>query len=254
LADRTNGGFIVLHTRATALRHSRNGTRGSRNLFVTVCGAAMLAALAACGSDNTTSPNGVLATITVTPANPTVAAGDTVRFTAVGKDANGNVVSIDPSWSLVGVPGTMSGDGLFTAGSTTGSFANGIKATSGNVSGTTSVTVGAAGADVVGNYSLTSVDGKAPPDTVVHTSTTTVVFTDGTLALNSDATYKLLFHSSTTTSSGTAADSSGSTGTYSVNGNTVTIRNTSTGDSVIATATLPSLTFTDGGQVFVFTK
>ena len=26
------------------------------------------------------------------------------------------------------------------------------------------------------------------------------------------------------------------------------------GDSVVATATLPTLTFTDGGQVFVFTK
>jgi hypothetical protein len=151
----------VLHTRITA-------QRSSRHICLTVCGAAMLAALAACGSDNTTGP----------PPPPTV----------------------------------------------------------------------------VGNYTLQSVDGKAPPDTVINTSEEIDVFLDGTLSLNSNATYKLLFHSSHTTSSGTVSDSSGSTGTYSVNGNTVVIRNSSTGDSVIATAALPSISFTDRARLFVFSK
>lgn len=156
----------MLHTRASAPRYSRNNLGKSRNIIAGMCGVFMLAALAACGSDSTTSPQ---------PA-------------------------------------------------------------------------------VVGDYSLQSVDGKAPPDTVLNTSAEIVVFNDGVLSLRSDKSYKLLFHSSKTTSSGTVSDSSGSTGTYSVSGNSVVIRNASTGDSVIATASLPTLTFTDAGQVFIFSK
>ena len=152
-----------------ARRYSRTAKRGSRKILLSVCGASLLAALAACGSDSTT----------------------------------------------------------------------GLKET---------------GANVVGDFALQSVDGKAPPDTVVNNSATTVVFLDGTLSLHADSSYKLLFHASTTTSSGTVADSSGSTGTFSVNGNTVIIRNTSTGDSVVATAALPRISFTDGSQEFVFSK
>jgi hypothetical protein len=159
----------VLHTRTTAPRSLRNGKRDSRRFFLTVCGAATIAALAACGSDKTTTG----------PPPPPAVAGD---------------------------------------------------------------------------YSLLSVDGKAPPDTVINTSAETVVFLDGLLSLHSDATYKLLFHSTSTTSSGTVADSSGSTGTYTVNGNTVVIHNSSTGDSVVATAALPTISFTDGNEVFVFSK
>jgi len=155
----------VLHPRAMAPYTSCNKARGSRNFFLLLCGAAMVTALAACGSDHTTAPN-----------------------------------------------------------------------------------------NVVGDYSLQSVDGKAPPDTVERTSTDTVVFLDGTLSLKSDASYKLLFHSTRSTSSGTTADSSGSTGTYRVNGTSIVIRNSSTGDSVTATVALPTITFTDNGEVFVFSK
>jgi len=156
----------VLQPRVTAPRSSHSNSSKSRHFVTALCGVVMLAGLAACGSDSTTSPQ---------PA-------------------------------------------------------------------------------VVGDYLLQSVDGKAPPDTVVNTVAEVVVFNDGRLSLHSDKSYKLLFHSSKTTSSGTVSDSSGSTGTYSVSGNSVVIRNASTGDSVIATASLPTLTFTDAGQVFVFSK
>jgi hypothetical protein len=159
----------VLHTRASALRHLRNGSRGCRNFFVAMCGGTMLAALAACGSDNNTSP-------TAPPST------------------------------------------------------------------------------VVGDYALQSIDGKAPPDTIVNTGTAVIVFLDGTLSLHSDATYKLLFHTSETTSSGTVADSSGSTGTYSVNGSSMVIHASSASDSVVAAVSLPTITFTDGGEVFIFSK
>jgi hypothetical protein len=87
---------------------------------------------------------GALTTITVTP-NPTLLIGATQQFTAVGHDANGNVVAITPVWSTVNPPGTIvAGTGLFTAGNTTGTFPNTVRATSGTIFGTATVTVIAA--------------------------------------------------------------------------------------------------------------
>ncbi len=240
------------HSRATSLRSSRNSTRSSGTFVRVLCGAAMLAALAACGSDNTTTAPPTLTTITVTPDTATIAEGTSQQFTAVGKDQNGNTITIDPTWGVSGGSGSMSGGGLFTAGDTPGTLT--VTATSGSVVGHATVIVQAPSSNVVGDYALQSVNGKTPPDTVVQTSATTVVFNDGQLSLHNDATYKLLFHSTTTTSSGTAADSSGSTGTYTVNGSKVVIHNTSTGDSVVATVSPPTLSFVDGGQTFVFSK
>ncbi|HEX9128442.1 MAG TPA: ice-binding family protein [Gemmatimonadaceae bacterium] len=84
---------------------------------------------------------GPLTTITVTP-NPTLLIGATQQFTAVGHDANGNVVAITPVWSTVNPPGTIvAASGLFTAGNTTGTFPNSVRATSGTIFGTATVTV-----------------------------------------------------------------------------------------------------------------
>jgi hypothetical protein len=84
---------------------------------------------------------GPLVTITVTP-NPTLLIGATQQFTAVGNDANGNVVAITPVWSTVNPPGTIvAATGLFTAGNTTGTFPNTVRATQGTIFGTATVTV-----------------------------------------------------------------------------------------------------------------
>ena len=87
---------------------------------------------------------GVLSTIMVTPNPATVTSGGTQQFTATGQDASGAPIAIPPGavWSVVNGGGTINvGTGLFTAGATTGSFANTIKVTSGTVSGFASVTV-----------------------------------------------------------------------------------------------------------------
>ncbi|MBA2688449.1 MAG: DUF3494 domain-containing protein [Gemmatimonadaceae bacterium] len=85
---------------------------------------------------------GPLATITVTPNPVTLPISATQQFTAVGKDAFGNVVAITPVWSVVSGGGTINAtSGLFTAGTTPGTFANTVKATSGTISGTATVTV-----------------------------------------------------------------------------------------------------------------
>jgi len=79
--------------------------------------------------------------VTATP-NPTLLIGATQQFTAVGKDASGNVVAITPVWSTVNPPGSIvATTGLFTAGNTTGTFPNSVRATSGTIFGTATVTV-----------------------------------------------------------------------------------------------------------------
>ena len=89
---------------------------------------------------------GALATITVTPNPVTLAVGALQTFTAVGKDANGNVVTINPSWSVTAGGGTIPAGttGLtapFTAGTVTGPFANTVRATQGTIFGTATVNV-----------------------------------------------------------------------------------------------------------------
>ena len=88
------------------------------------------------------TPPGALATITVTPNPATVQVNTTQQFTAVGKDTNGNLVSITPVWSVTNGGGTINaGSGLFTAGAVAGTFSNTVRATSGAIFGTATVTV-----------------------------------------------------------------------------------------------------------------
>jgi hypothetical protein len=97
----------------------------------------------ATASGSVTVVAGALSIITVSPSTVALAAGGTQQYTAVGKDAHGNVVAIsDRAWSVAAAGGTIDTSGMFTAGSTAGTFANTVTATSGSVSGTGSVTVG----------------------------------------------------------------------------------------------------------------
>ena len=83
-----------------------------------------------------------LATITITPNPDTTQVSASQQFVAVGRDGNGNTVTITPVWSIVNSGGTIdTASGRFTAGATTGTFVNTVKATSGSVSGTATVIV-----------------------------------------------------------------------------------------------------------------
>jgi len=100
------------------------------------------------GSATVTVNPGALATITVTP-NPQILARNAIQlFTAVGKDANGNVVSFTRTWTVVASGGGINiASGNFTAGSVAGTFANTIRAcnanpcVAGSISGFATVTV-----------------------------------------------------------------------------------------------------------------
>jgi len=101
---------------------------------------------------------GPLLTITVTPNPATLAIGAPQTFTAVGRDAGNNVVSINPSWSVTAGGGTIPAGttGLtapFTAGNTTGTFDNTVRATQGTIFGTATVIVTSPPAPSLGSAS-----------------------------------------------------------------------------------------------------
>jgi hypothetical protein len=86
--------------------------------------------------------NGPLATIAVTPTPQSVVTGGSQQFIATGRDAGGNVVPLTAVWSVTSGGGSIvAGSGVFTAGSTTGTFTNTVKATSGTIAGMATVTV-----------------------------------------------------------------------------------------------------------------
>jgi plastocyanin len=98
---------------------------------------------AASSASTVTVLAGALASIVVTPATINLVVGGTQQFTAAGADAHGNVVAIpDRAWSIAAAGGTIDTSGMFTAGTTAGTFANTVTATSGLVSGSGSVTIG----------------------------------------------------------------------------------------------------------------
>ncbi|MCR4331525.1 MAG: ice-binding family protein, partial [Sulfuricaulis sp.] len=89
---------------------------------------------------------GPLATLVVTPETTTLAQGGTQTFTAVGRDAGGNVVTINPSWSVVNGGGTVPSGAtgttvVFTAGTTAGTFSNTVRAAEGTLADSSTVIV-----------------------------------------------------------------------------------------------------------------
>lgn len=97
-------------------------------------------AAAACDVHEPMGTNADLTTISVTP-DATLAVNETHQFTAVGLDGEGDPFAISPVWTVVDGGGTVDQDGLFTAGTLTGSYAATVMATSGTISGTANVVV-----------------------------------------------------------------------------------------------------------------
>ncbi len=86
----------------------------------------------------TPTPTPTLATIAISPPIAHLTQGQAQQFIAIGRDANGNIVSITPTWSSSNTNVGIISNGIFTAlnqGTTT------ITATSGAITGSAIVTV-----------------------------------------------------------------------------------------------------------------
>ncbi|MDD5486777.1 MAG: hypothetical protein PHW65_04415 [Dehalococcoidales bacterium] len=80
--------------------------------------------------------------IIVSPSSATLATSGTQTFTAVAYDAgNAPIPSAVITWSVVASGGSIDGSGIFTAGTTAGTYTNTVQATSGGVNGYATVVV-----------------------------------------------------------------------------------------------------------------
>ncbi len=95
------------------------------------------------GTASVTVTAGALDHITLTPPSTSVAIFGNVSFTARGYDVGNNPINgLSYSWSVTNAAaGSINSNGVFTAGTTAGSYANIIQATSGGKTATASVTV-----------------------------------------------------------------------------------------------------------------
>lgn len=106
---------------------------------------------------------GAIASLVVSPTPATLVVGTSQQFTVVAKDAGGNVVPFTGSWSVIANGGAITQAGLFTAGTTVGTYTNTVQASAGSLSGTATVVV-TAGA-------LASLTVTPNPDTLVIAAT-----------------------------------------------------------------------------------
>ena len=111
--------------------------RTARVLVAVALGALVTAS---CDSNDVTGV-GSLASLVVSPSSQSLAINAAQQFTAVGKDAAGKTIEITPTWSVVSGGGSISPTGMFTAGTTIGTFTATVKATSGSLSSTATVLV-----------------------------------------------------------------------------------------------------------------
>ncbi|OJT22920.1 hypothetical protein BO221_18645 [Archangium sp. Cb G35] len=90
---------------------------------------------------NVTVTPGALATLSISPASAKVAVTGMKQFSVEGADACGNALTPAVSWEVVSGGGSVNGTGLFTAGTTAGSYAGTLRVSAGGVSATASLTV-----------------------------------------------------------------------------------------------------------------
>jgi hypothetical protein len=111
--------------------------RSLARLMVIVPFAALL--VAACEHSEGPPVAGQLFSITVSPNPGSAPIGNTIQYTAAGQDVTGAPVTLPPPivWTNLNATagGINSSSGLFTAGTTKGTYSNTIRARSGNLEG-----------------------------------------------------------------------------------------------------------------------
>jgi hypothetical protein len=124
---------VALHRIVQWLRRPRVRTRAYAAI-------AVVAIIVSACSAHALSETGLLASITMTPMT-TLPATSTRQIRATGLDAAGRIVNIAPRWSVVARGGTITTDGMFTAGAVSGVFGGTVIASANGISGRASITV-----------------------------------------------------------------------------------------------------------------
>ena len=114
--------------------------RARRAAFAFVACVATAALISGCGNRLDTEPLVPTAIVITSPSGTTAVTG-TIQFSATVTDVNGHAIAVTPTWSVVNGGGTITADGIFTAGDSAGTFVNTVVATTGSVSSASTVTV-----------------------------------------------------------------------------------------------------------------
>jgi len=147
-------------------------TLGQSTRFARVMVALALAGVFAAACGGSTEPR-VTTGLALTPTTATMPIGGTQQFTVVATASNGRVLDVTPIWSVVAGGGTITQTGLFTAGTTTGTFTNTVSVT---CSGVTSFATVIVTAGPVATIVVTPNPGTTPINTTI---TYTAVGRDG---------------------------------------------------------------------------
>jgi len=121
----------------------------------------------------------VLTSLVVVPAAAAVRPGDTISFTVLGYDQNGNSINVpNVIWSVASPNGSSinSASGMYTAGATANGSADTVTAKSGSLTGTATVLIQD---KVPGQFEINSVTATPNPVTG-NTTTLTINATDTT--------------------------------------------------------------------------
>jgi hypothetical protein len=122
---------------------------GQRTRIARVIVAVAFAGLFTAACKDSTSPR-IVTTLTISPTSPQpIAVNGTIQFTAVAKNADGDILAVKPTWSIVSGGGTISSTGLFTAGTTPGTTVIRVTCSGINVDVTITVNAGPAASIVV---------------------------------------------------------------------------------------------------------
>lgn len=105
---------------------------------------------------------GALKSIAISPSVAVLPLGSFMAFTANGYDQYQNPVSITPTWSVQNGGGSVDGTGIFRANTATGVYSNTVKAVSGAIGSTASVTV-VGGGSGAGSGSTATVSASPTP-------------------------------------------------------------------------------------------
>ncbi|MFP4016213.1 MAG: right-handed parallel beta-helix repeat-containing protein [Halanaerobiales bacterium] len=103
---------------------------------------ALFLILSGCGSDSSKNTTSVLNSIEITPASIDTTVDETMELTAVGRDQNGEIMTINPSWSISGNVGSISPTEGSSTTFTAATLGEGsITATVGDISGSAEIIV-----------------------------------------------------------------------------------------------------------------
>ena len=217
----------------------------------TVAGSPTITASASEWSSGTLTPSvapGPLYSITVSPSTATVAAGGKQLFTAAGKDAYGNAVSVSPSWTTSGSIGNVSpSSGSSTTLTAASSSVSGyVIATQGSVSNSASVTVTSQAA-----MKVTLTAGRVSASRRHYTVPLTVAATNASSsAAVSGASVTLQVYEGSSCSGTVTASGSGTTGS---NGQLTMDFTTGTATTWCTLATVTATGYSQGSGQTTFT-